>query len=236
MILQPTIAGKKLPALTNPGSAADLLAGKQLIDADGNVLTGTMPTQGAQTITPGTAAKTIAAGRYLTGAQTIQGDADLKAANIKSGVNIFGVAGTYGFKITAERKGTSSVSVLSGSTGKYISFSVKFTNEPKVLLGYYVSISLKDASAGYSGGSINIKATSFEYLISEEAKSEWYGTELMHNFWSSSAIVTATDGPHGIGSLYPSSKNGDVVWFFNYLSSYSVNQPTYASVYAIYTY
>lgn len=94
MILQPTIAGKKLPALTNPGSAADLLAGKQLIDADGNVLTGTMPTQGAQTITPGTAVKTIAAGRYLTGTQTIQGDADLKAENIKSGVNIFGVTGT----------------------------------------------------------------------------------------------------------------------------------------------
>lgn len=93
MILQPTIIGEKLPTLTNPGSAADLLAGKQLIDADGNVLTGTMPTQGAQTITPGTAAKTIAAGRYLTGVQTIQGDADLIAANIKSGVNIFGVTG-----------------------------------------------------------------------------------------------------------------------------------------------
>ena len=95
MILQPIIAGKKLPTLTNPGTAADLLTGKQLIDADGNVLTGTMPTQGAQTITPGTTAKTIAAGRYLTGTQTIQGDADLKAANIKSGVNIFGVTGTY---------------------------------------------------------------------------------------------------------------------------------------------
>lgn len=95
MILQPTIIGEKLPTLTNPGSAADLLAGKQLIDADGNILTGTMPTQGAQTITPGTAAKTIAAGRYLTGAQTIQGDADLIAANIKSGVNIFGVTGTF---------------------------------------------------------------------------------------------------------------------------------------------
>ena len=95
MILQPTIIGEKLPVLTNPGSAADLLAGKQLIDADGNVLTGTMPTQGAQTITPGTAVKTIAAGRYLTGTQTIQGDADLIAANIKSGVNIFGVTGTY---------------------------------------------------------------------------------------------------------------------------------------------
>lgn len=36
-----------LPSLTNPGTAADLLSGKQLIDANGNVLTGTMPNRGA---------------------------------------------------------------------------------------------------------------------------------------------------------------------------------------------
>lgn len=53
-----------------------------------------MATQAAQTITPGTSNKTIAAGTYLTGAQTIAGDADLIASNIKSGVNIFGVAGS----------------------------------------------------------------------------------------------------------------------------------------------
>lgn len=36
--------GKKLPILTNPGAAGDLLENKQLIDANGNILTGTMPT------------------------------------------------------------------------------------------------------------------------------------------------------------------------------------------------
>ncbi len=50
--------------------------------------------QGAQTITPGTADQTITAGKYLTGAQTIKGDSNLVAGNIKSGVSIFGVAGT----------------------------------------------------------------------------------------------------------------------------------------------
>lgn len=50
--------------------------------------------QAAQTITPGTSNKTITSGRYLTGNQTIVGDADLKAENIKKGVNIFGVNGT----------------------------------------------------------------------------------------------------------------------------------------------
>ena len=51
--------------------------------------------QAAQTITPGTADKTIASGRYLTGTQTIKGDSNLVAGNIKSGVSIFGVAGSY---------------------------------------------------------------------------------------------------------------------------------------------
>lgn len=48
----------------------------------------------AATITPSTSNQTIAAGTYLTGAQTISGDANLLASNIKSGVSIFGVAGS----------------------------------------------------------------------------------------------------------------------------------------------
>lgn len=54
-----------------------------------------MTVQAAQTITPGTSNKTIASGRYLTGTQTIKGDSNLTAANIKKGVSIFGVSGSY---------------------------------------------------------------------------------------------------------------------------------------------
>lgn len=42
MLNNPIITGKKLPTLTNPGTAGDLLTGKQLIDQNGNVLTGIM--------------------------------------------------------------------------------------------------------------------------------------------------------------------------------------------------
>ena len=55
-----------------------------------------LSTQAAQTITPGTEDKTIASGKYLTGKQTVKGDANLVAGNIKSGVSIFGVSGSYG--------------------------------------------------------------------------------------------------------------------------------------------
>ena len=54
-----------------------------------------LTTQAAQTITPGTADKTIASGRYLTGTQTIKGDANLTAGNIKKGVSIFNISGEY---------------------------------------------------------------------------------------------------------------------------------------------
>ncbi|KYG90023.1 hypothetical protein A0U40_09880 [[Bacillus] sp. KCTC 13219] len=57
-------------------------------------VTQSLTTKSAETITPGTSNKTIAANQYLTGVQTILGDADLIAANIKQGVNIFGVTGT----------------------------------------------------------------------------------------------------------------------------------------------
>jgi len=60
----------------------------------GNKITGTIPSKGAQTFTPGTANQTIAAGQYLSGVQTIVGSANFKEENIKEGVNIWGKVGT----------------------------------------------------------------------------------------------------------------------------------------------
>ena len=51
--------------------------------------------KGAQTYTPTTTNQTIAAGQYLNGAQTVQGDQNLIPANIAEGVSIFGVMGTH---------------------------------------------------------------------------------------------------------------------------------------------
>lgn len=90
-------ATRATPSITV--SSAGLITAKSTQSA-GYVSSGTksatkqLTTQGAQTITPGTSNKTIASGRYLTGTQTIKGDANLVAANIKKGVSIFGVAGS----------------------------------------------------------------------------------------------------------------------------------------------
>lgn len=57
-------------------------------------VTGTAPTQAAKTWTPTTSNQTIASGTFLTGTQTIKGDTNLKAENIKDGVSIFGITGS----------------------------------------------------------------------------------------------------------------------------------------------
>ena len=64
--------------------------------------TSQLTTKAAATITPGTTDQTISAGQYLTGAQTIKGDANLIAANIKKGVTIFGITGTYNGIVDSE--------------------------------------------------------------------------------------------------------------------------------------
>ena len=160
------IGGVELPELTNEGTASDLLAGKQLIDQEGNIVEGTIATktssnltasgatvtvpsgyyatqatksvatttqatpsisidstgkitatatqtagyvaagsksatkqlafQPAKTITPTTASQiAVSSGYYTGGNVTVVGDSNLIAENIKSGVSIFGVSGTY---------------------------------------------------------------------------------------------------------------------------------------------
>lgn len=86
------------PALdnTNGATAADVLTGQTFWGLTGGqwgTTTGAVPNNGAVTLTPTTTQQTIAAG-YHNGSGYVEGDADLVAANIAQGVNLFGVVGT----------------------------------------------------------------------------------------------------------------------------------------------
>ena len=77
------------PSVTTAGYISSGTAGNASVS-----LTASVTTKAAATITPGTSNQTINSGTYLTGIQTIAGDADLVGSNIISTANIFGVQGT----------------------------------------------------------------------------------------------------------------------------------------------
>lgn len=144
-----TLGGTSLPSLTNSATSSDIRSGKQVINADGEVLTGTMPNvtkptptisiningiitakteyptsgyitsgnaQGTREVPVRTAPKAeikvnssglisaytvmndgwATASKYTTTKQITSSDVStLTPSNIKSGVNILGVTGTY---------------------------------------------------------------------------------------------------------------------------------------------
>ena len=104
-------------ATAGPG---DILAGKTAY-AGGEKLTGAIAVQAAQTITPGPAEQVIPAGLYLDGAQTVQGDGNLSAENIRKGVTLFGVEGSsIDWKDYKNVKGTAYTTI----NGEFAQFAV----------------------------------------------------------------------------------------------------------------
>lgn len=90
-------------ATAGAGTAAvgHVLSGKTFTSAAGLGATGTMPNNGGVTLTPTMSDQAIAAG-YHDGSGKCSGDADLVAANVRNGVNLFGVAGTVGLQKTGQ--------------------------------------------------------------------------------------------------------------------------------------
>ena len=92
MIFNPTVQGGKQEAPVISVSSSGLITAT----AGDQSATQQLPTQAARTITPSTSTQTaVASGRYTTGNVIVAGSANLVPANIKSGVNIFGVTGTF---------------------------------------------------------------------------------------------------------------------------------------------
>ncbi|KRW90927.1 hypothetical protein SD51_12210 [Alicyclobacillus tengchongensis] len=104
--------------------AANVLTGTTIAG-----VAGTMPNHGSPTWTPGTSNQSLAAGYYSGG--TVQGDGNLQAGNIRSGVSIFGVSGNVTPRQYAQ--GTTSCS------GGTVTFYCHGTSGNQSL--YYVTVS-----------------------------------------------------------------------------------------------
>lgn len=126
------------PNVTTAGYISAGTAGNSSVS-----LTASVTTKAAATITPGTTNQTIASGTYLTGTQTISGDADLTAANIKQGTQIFGVTGSYTSDATAAAS-----DIVSGQTA-YVNGS-KVTGD-LIINKYYTGSTAPSSSLGSNG-------------------------------------------------------------------------------------
>lgn len=161
-------------------AAADILAGKTAY-VNGQKVTGSIASRSVQTITPGTADQTIAAGQYLSGKQTIKGDANLVADNIKSGVSVFGVNGAYVGTVDIDTSDATATAedISSGKTAYVNGLKVTGTHEcaasEPALQSKTVSPSESQQTvspdSGYDGLSdVTVKAVSSTYVGSGVTK------------------------------------------------------------------
>ena len=159
--------------------------------------TSQLTTQAAQTITPTTTNQTIASGKYLTGTQTVLGDANLVAANIADGVTIFGVTGTH-------QGGASNV-----------------------CQGTFTTVSSKNTAAtfdtGYTGSGYPVALVIYVDGGPYDSNSEWYNTVERYavGFYSMVKSETTTVPSY---STSGTENQGTVVMLYKSSSSVSYSQ------------
>ena len=146
---------KKVSAIVTSGYISSNVSSALNITASGSLQ---LPSLAAQTITPTTTDQTIAWYQWLTGSQTILGDANLLASNIASGVSIFGVVGTFegGGPSRSAADITATGSVVSGPAGTYSEAFSKAIDAGSVTQPY-ISVTVNpDFAITTSTGVINV--------------------------------------------------------------------------------
>lgn len=147
----------------------------------------------AATYTPGTSDQSIASGQYLNGTQTIKGDSNLTAGNIRSGVKIFNVTGTYVGGGSSGGSGNNNVEAYA-ITNTNPSVSFKRTDGAIKIWGYGTMTS----SIGGWGGQ-------FTSLIAFEGdkyhKSTMYGVPSSTNLSLSISNGKLTGLPSGLSAI-----------------------------------
>ena len=190
------------------------------VEAGSKSATKQMTAQEEQTIMPGATDKTIAAGRYLIGVQTIKGDANLMAENIVRGVTIFGVAGT------AEAGG-------SGGAAQWITVATELPNEMHLLgdVNQDGKITQADAEAAMNILSGELAETPIRFVLGDldfDGKLSYYDTMMIADIISGQSSAAFT---YATAVEYAGAAVGDYVRaVFTASTSGMTNVPTYAYV------
>lgn len=182
-------------------AASDILSGKTAY-VNGSKVTGTISKKTSATITPSTTDQTISSGQYLSGAQTIKGDANLVAANIKRGVSIFGVTGTL--ENSGSGGAVSKSGAVTGNGGEQtidtglssiLAFLITPTTAPSATGLYYLVymqnilratgvsksqyfnsyyVTTDSSTASISGGRVTLKSSNSYYKPINNTTYTWY--------------------------------------------------------------
>lgn len=191
-LTQGEVVGPSLDLSQVTVTEASMLDGVKAYDNTGKLIEGSIQSQAAQTITPKTTDQTIAAGKYLSGVQTIKGDSNLIAGNIKKGVSIFGVAGSYegGGSSGDIVKGwaETNVTLASGTTARVnVGTAVTHTNG-KVSISNSTSVTVSSVDAleqckGKYAQRYGTGTTTYDvYFIPEDATFTQSGTSYNKSF------------------------------------------------------
>ncbi len=90
-----TVTPTEYEQVVEPDNGYDGLSSVAISAIDKSYIGSEVETKGETVYTPGVSSQVISAGRYLTGDQVIIGDEHLVPDNIKQGVDIFGIEGSY---------------------------------------------------------------------------------------------------------------------------------------------
>lgn len=180
-----------------------------------SIQTNTAPNLQAKTITPKASSQTVKPDSGYDGLSqvTVSGDADLKAANIAKGVNIFGVTGTL------ESGGKVASGSFTGKNNEDINISLGF--KPKKIVIYLMSNQFfgDDELLGYFEGDVLYAA----YDETEDSSVKVVPARIQYDdddYPYFRLVPFQTDS----GYLIPSS-NGFIIHFFgNYEQSLAVGE------------
>ena len=146
----------------------------------------------AATYTPGTSDQSIASGQYLNGTQTIKGDSNLTAANIKSGVSIFGVTGNYAGSSSGSSSGSNNVEAYHiTSTSPSVSFK---TSSGTIKIWGYGTMTSQSSWGGQTTSLVAFEGDKYH-------KSAMYGSPSSTNLSLSISNGKLTGLPSGLTAI-----------------------------------
>lgn len=175
-----------------------------------------LPTAEGTTITPTTVSQTVVAKNVWTlGASTVAGDTSLIASNIKSGVSIFGVTGTYSGKTSGGYDANSSI-VPSYALSDYDNVEYLFFDMPK-RTGNVNKVALYALDTNYISC---LDGTSSNYYITHLFVNFSNGSYIVFYVGTSSGQIYIEDGEFGTSMSSSSNlkvtSNADNTWSIVY--------------------